>query len=142
MACPLLSRSTTLWKIAQGLSEDPGSNIELHKLAPAQDSLCRLFSSSHQFVNLHVYLCAKFGALSGRINETRSSEKRSGLISQVQPPRFSILPITWLSDLSSMINRSSMTIMDISQHASEVVYASWPYAIKRPQHHTLDIKFH
>ena len=35
-----------------------------------------------------------------------------------------------------------MTIMDISQHASEVVYASWPYAIKRPQHHTLDIKFH
>ena len=34
-----------------------------------------------------------------------------------------------------MHNRASRTIMDISQHASSVFYASWPRTIKRPQHH-------
>ena len=41
------------------------------------------------------------------------------------------------------MNRASRTMikMDISQHASSVVYASWPCAINWPQHHTLDRKF-
>ena len=97
----------------------------------------RIFSS-HQIVNCIVYLCSKFGALNRRTNENRSSENRSGLLPQGQPPRFSILPITWLYDLSPKLNRASRTVMDTSQHASSAVYASWPSAIKRPQHHTLD----
>ena len=86
-------------------------------------------------------LCAKFGAPNRRINQTRSSANRQGLLSPVQPPRSSVLPITWLSSLSPMLHRASRIIMDISQHASSVVYASWSCAINRPQHHTLERKF-
>ena len=98
-------------------------------------------SSSDLFINLLVYLCAKFGALNRRIDDTRSIENGPSLLSKVQPPRFSVLPISWLSDLSPMLNRASRTIMDISRHASSVGQASWPSTIKQPQNHTLE-KFH
>ena len=138
-------RSRKLWKIAQGLSEE-AQCIQGAILNSTSWLLCSSgstltggrISSSHQFVSLLVYLFAKFGALNRRINEIRSSKNRSGLLSQVQPPRFSFLPIIWLSDLSPMLSRASRTIMDISPHASSVVFASWPRAIKRPHHHTLD----
>ena len=101
-----------IWDIARGLSMHPGTmhpgnSFEPHKLAPAQHSLSlsgRLISSSHQCVDLLVYLCTKFAALNRRINETRSCKNRPGLLSQVQPLRFSILPIFWLSDQSPMDN--------------------------------------
>ena len=88
-------------------------------------------SSSHEFVNLLVYLCEKFGALNRRINETRSSKNRPEQLSQLLPPRFSILPIIWLSGLS--LNRASRTrtIMDNSQDASSSSVVCRSYAIRK-----------
>ena len=143
MACPLLSRKR--WKIVQGLSEEvqciQGAILNHTNWLLRSTLSGRQISASYQCVNIFSYLCPKFGALNRRIDKTRSSQNRSGLLSQVQHPRFSILPITWLSDLSPMLNRASRTIMDITQHASSVVYASWPHTIKQPQHHTLEKKF-
>ena len=44
----------------------------------------RQVSSSHELVDPVVYLHAKFGELNLRIDETRSSENRSGRLPQVQ----------------------------------------------------------
>ena len=90
----------------------------------------------------HTVLCEVLSSSS-----ERSSKNRSGLLSQVQavqPPRFSILPNIWLSDLSPILTRASRAIMDNSLHASCIMYASWPCCINMPssRFHTLDRKFH
>ena len=133
MVCPLLFCSRKLWEIAQGLNEEAqciqgailnSTSWLLQRVLLSTLSGRRSFSY-HLSVNLlSIYVqtsTAKFGAVNRRINETRSSENRYGLVSLVQPPRFSVLPITWLSALSPFLNRASRTIMDISQHASSVV---------------------
>ena len=84
----------------------------------------RQVSSSHQLVGLAVYQYAKFEALNRRINKTRSSENMSGQLPRVQYPRFSKLPINWLSDLFPMFPRASRIITDNILHLSQAQYAS------------------
>ena len=79
--CPFLFRSRKLWNIAHGLSEEAqciqGAILNLKSWLLSSGLSGRLISSSHQCINLVVYLlvvvCAKFGALNRRIYETRSS---------------------------------------------------------------------
>ena len=71
--------------------------------------------------------------VSTKLGQVKTGQALSGLPSQAQSPRFSVLPITWLSGLSPMLKRAPRTIIDISQHASSVVYASWPSAVNLSQ---------
>ena len=66
MVCPFLFCSRKLWEIAQGLSEQAQciQRAILNRFLLSTLSGMRI-SSSHQFVNLPVSLCAKFGALLG-----------------------------------------------------------------------------
>ena len=144
MVYPLLICSRKLWKIAQGLFEEAQciQEVILNHTCWLLHSTLSLWQANFSFssvVDLLVYLCEKFGALNQRINETRSSELR---LSQIHRLRISVLSITWLSGLSPMLNRASRTIMDISEHTSSVVFASWPCAINQSQYHALDRKFH
>ena len=154
----LLFHSRKLWKIAQGLSEEAqciqGAIMFGFQTARGQWLLCstlsgRRISSSHQCVNL-VYLCwlcclAKFGALIEGSTKSGQVKTGQGYFLRYSLPDSLFCLLTGCltdSDLSPRLNRSSRTIMDISQHVSSVFNASWPRAIKRPQHHTLDRKFH
>ena len=98
-----------------------------------------IWTSSHLLVGLVVYLHAKFEELNLRINETRSSENRSRWLppSQVQYPRFCILPIIWLSDPFPKFPMASRIIMDNSLHVSSALLR--PREIKWPQPHTLKL---
>ena len=102
----------------------------------------RRFFSSHPIVDLVVYLSAKFGALNPRINEIRSGANSLQPVSQVQKLRFTIPPISWLSDLVAMFPRASGTIVDNILHASSHSSASCLRGIRRPQTHTQNGKFH
>ena len=102
----------------------------------------RLFCSSHQLVNLVVYLSAKFGALNQRINEIRSCENLWWPLPQVLTLKFALTLILWLFNLAEMFPRVSRTIRDNSLHASSLLYASCPQEIKQPQPHAGNGKFH
>ena len=119
------------WGIKQS-----GSDFEQHKLAPAQHSHWQgnfFLAPDDQFVNLLIYQCAKLGALNQRIRvkETRSGENRPGLLSPVQPPKFSKLPTFWLSDLSSVHNghqRPSWTTANSKMNLQDRLWC-WPRAL-------------
>jgi hypothetical protein len=79
--------------------------------------------SSHSIVNSVVYLCAKFGALNPRIHKG-SGGNWFWQVPQVQTGRFSIPMNFWLSNLVTMIPRTSGTVMNSSLHVSSHLYAS------------------
>ena len=122
-----------------------GARVELRKPAPAQLSLLQAsFFFSHKLACWPGCLpvCKVWSTQSKPgINKTRSGENRSVRLPQVQYPRFSILPIIWLSGLFSMFPRASRTMMDNSLHLSSTLYASWLLEFMRPQNCSLDRKF-
>ena len=110
----------TRWILISGLCRRPMVASRLLLTGPSK----RRFYSSHSFVNLVVYLCAKFGSLNPRMNNIRSRKNRSRQVPEVWNRIFSIPTIFWLSALVAMCPMALRTIMDRILHVSSHSYAS------------------
>ena len=116
---------TCTWAIWRGTTQFGG------QIWTAQAGSCSIVPLSGKFlllISLLTWLSTSKQILEYSIKGSTKqgqSENRSGWLPQVHYPRFSILPIIWMSVLFPMFPRASRTIMDNSLHVSLALYASW-----------------